>query len=424
MKRLSDPAAFFAGLAPAATVVLHSGFAEPPLLAHHLAAQAAELNGVRVLTLMPMGEPEYATAAATAHLDVATFLPGRGLRAAVDEGRARALRQPLSRIPGLFERGELRADAILLQVAPPDAQGLVSLGISVDYLRAVLAQSPVVVAEINPQMPRTLGDAALPVDRIDFFVDANGPLLEAAPVQADDVDRRIAQHVAALIEDGAVLQVGIGSLPDQVLAQLGHLKHLGLHSGIVSDGIRPLIEAGVIDNSTKRRFEGVSVTAMAGGTRDFYDFVHQNPAIEFHPCSVTHDPGVLRAIDCLCAINSALQVDLGGNANAEQANGRLISLPGGLPDFAAAATKSRGGKSIIALRSSFARGAHSNVVARLGEGAPVTVVADDIDFVVTEYGVASIRCLAPAQRAAALVAIAHPAHRERLQREFALLANS
>ena len=191
------------------------------------------------------------------------------------------------------------------------------------------------------------------------------------------------------------------------------------HSGIVSDGIRPLIEAGVVDNSTKKRFAGVSVTAMAGGTRGFYDFVHRNRAIEFHPCSLTHDAGVLRAIAGLCAINSALQVDLSGRANAEQANGRLISLPGGLPDFAAAATRARRGNSIIALRSSFASGAHSNIVARLGDGVPVTVGPGEIDFVVTEYGVAPIRDAAPSRRAAALLAIAHPAHRESLQHEFA-----
>ena len=419
MRRLTDPAAFFGELAPGASVVVHSGFAEPPLLTRQLAAQATALDRVQVLTLMPMGDAPYASEAATAHLDVATFLPGRCLRAAMGEGRARALRYPLSRIPGLFERRELKADVVLLQVSPPDADGQVSLGISVDYMRAVLAQSPIVVAEINPRMPRTFGDAALPVSDIDFFVDGAEPVLEAAPAQADDVDRRIASHVAALIEDGAVLQVGIGSLPDQVLAQLGHLKHLGLHSGIVSDGIRPLIEAGVVDNSTKKRFAGVSVTAMAGGTRGFYDFVHRNRAIEFHPCSLTHDAGVLRAIDGLCAINSALQVDLSGRANAEQANGRLISLPGGLPDFAAAATRARRGNSIIALRSSFASGAHSNIVARLGDGVPVTVGPGEIDFVVTEYGVAPIRDAAPSRRAAALLAIAHPAHRESLQHEFA-----
>lgn len=421
MKRLDEPAAFFAGLAAGATVVLHSGCAEPPVLSRRLAEQAAAMNGVRLLTLMPMGEPAYATETATAHLDVATFFPGRGLRAAVDEGRARALRYPLSAIPGLFDRGELKADVLLLQVSEPDDDGRVSLGISVDYMRAVLAQSPLVVAEINPRMPRTCGDSTLHVSQIALCIDAAQPPQPLPPATGDEVDRRIAQQVAGLLDDGAVLQIGIGSVPDQVLSGLGHLKHLGVHSGILTDAIRPLIESGVVDNSTKARFTGVSVTTMAAGTQRFYDFLHRNPAIEFHPCALTHDRQFLATIDRLCAINSALQVDLAGQVNAEQSNGRRISLPGGLPDFSAGASRARRGRSIIVLRSSSAKGMQSNIVARLAGNVPVTVGPGDVDFVVTEYGVASLRGQGPAERAKALIGVAHPQHRERLGREFAEL---
>lgn len=419
MKRLNEPATFFAGLEGGVTVVIHSGCAEPRVLSRQLAAQAAAMKGARLLTLMPMGEAAYAAEAATAHLDVTTFFPGRGLRAAVDEGRARMLRYPLSAIPGLFDRGALKADVLLLQVSEPDDDGRVSLGVSVDYMHAVLAQSPLVVAEVNPRMPRTCGDSALHVSQIALSIDATEPPQPLPPAEGDEADRRIGQHVAGLLDDGAVLQVGIGSVPDQVLSGLGHLKHLGLHSGIVTDAIRPLIESGVIDNSTKARFTGVGVTTMAAGTQGFYDFLHRNPAIEFHPCALTHHREFLATIDGLCAINSALQVDLAGRINAERANGRQISLPGGLPDFAAGASRARGGKSIIALRSSFAKGTQSNIVARLGEDVPVTVGPDEIDFVVTEYGAASLRGKGPAQRAKALIAVAHPEHRERLEREFA-----
>lgn len=419
MKQLNEPAAFFAGLGGGVTVVMHSGCAEPPMLSRQLAEQATAMKGARLLTLMPMGESAYATEAATAYLDVATFFPGRGLRTAVDEGRTRALRYPLSAIPRLFDRRELKADVLLLQVSEPDNQGRVSLGVSVDYMHAVLAQSPLVVAEINPLMPRTCGDSTLHVSQIALCIDAAEPPQPLPHAAGDDVDRQIAQAVAGLLDDGAVLQIGIGSVPEQVLSGLGHLRHLGLHSGIVTDAIRPLIESGVVDNSTKARFTGASVTTMAAGTQCFYDFLHRNQAVEFHPCALTHDREFLATIDGLCAINSALQVDLFGRVNAERANGRQISLPGGLPDFAAGASRARGGKSIVALRSSYANGTQSNIVARLADGVPVTIRPDDIDYVVTEYGVAALRGTTVPERAKALVAVAHPEHREHLERAFA-----
>ncbi|MDO8704677.1 MAG: acetyl-CoA hydrolase/transferase C-terminal domain-containing protein [Sulfuricaulis sp.] len=418
MKRLYDVGALLARLGADTTVVLHSGFAEPRWLARQLAEHASAISGAHLLTLMPMGDSPYAEAGPAAQLDVATFFPGRGLRSALNDDRARALRYPLSAIPKLFDSGALRADLVLLQVSSPDEAGQVSLGVSVDYMRAVLAQSPLIVAEINPHMPHTCGDTRLPISLIDWFVDADRPPQELSPAPADQVDEQIARHVAGLVRDGAVLQVGIGSLPDRVLAQLGHLSHLGLHSGIVTDAVRPLIESGVIDNSTKRHLPGVSVTTMAGGSQSFYDFLHRNAAIEFHPCSLTHDASVLASIDGLCAINSALQVDLAAQVNAESVNGRRVSLPGGLPDFAAGAVHAKGGVSIVALRSTYGRDGASNVVSDLGAGKLVTIDSSHVDFVVTEYGVAAVRTASPRQRAAGLIAVAHPRHREALQREF------
>jgi 4-hydroxybutyrate CoA-transferase len=421
MKPLQDVGPLFARFGAGCTVVLHSGCAEPPLLARGLAAHAVSMRGARLLTMMPMRPSLYGEVEPAAQLDVATFFPGRGLRAALNAGRVRPLRHPLSALPRLFETGAVRADLLLLQVSRPDEAGHVSLGISVDYMRAVLAQSPVVVAEVNPRMPQTCGDTRLPTSLIDWFIDAIEAPQEVPPATADEVDQRIARHVAGLVRDGAVLQAGIGSLPDCVLAQLGHLKHLGLHTGIVTDALRPLIEAGVIDNSTKKRFRGISITSMAAGTQSFYDFLHRNRAIEFHPCSLTHGAGVLADIDGLCAINSALQVDLTGNVNAECIEGKQISMQGGLPDFAAGATCAKGGTSIVALRSTFGKMRTSNVVPRLAAGSPITVGPAAVDFVVTEYGVAAVRGLGAAQRAAALVAVAHPDHRENLERELAAM---
>jgi 4-hydroxybutyrate CoA-transferase len=424
MKRLDDVGALLATFVEGSTVVVHSGCAEPPLLARAVAEHASSMHGVNVVTMMPMGQAPYGEPGPASDLRVATFFPGKGLRAALNARRVRAMRHPLSAIPGLFDSGAIKADALLLQVSPPDDTGHVSLGVSVDYMRAVLAQAPLVIAEINPRMPQTCGDTRVAASEIDWFVDATQPPQEVPPAKADAVDEQIARNVAALVRDGAVLQVGIGALPDAVLGQLGHLKHLGVHSGILTDAVRPLIEAGAVDNSTKRRFPGVAVATMAAGTQSFYDFLHRNRAIEFHPCSLTHNAAVLAGIDGLCAINSALQVDLVGNVNAECIDGRQISLPGGLPDFAAGSRRAPGGMSIVALRSSFGTHGTSTVVPRLGAAIPVTAGPDDVDYVVTEYGVAALRGVAAETRAAALIAIAHPRCREALQREHAAAAVS
>ena len=413
MKRVDHVGSLLARLGSGRTVVLHSACAEPAFLARQVAEHASAMRGVHLVTLMPMGDAPYGEPTPTADLDVATFFPGRGLRSALNAGRVRALRHPLSAIPALFDSGAMKADVLLLQVSTPDNTGQVSLGVSVDYMRAVLAQSPLIVAEINPRMPQTCGDTRMPVSQIDWFGDADGPPQDVPLTFADEVDQRIARNVAGLVRDKAVLQIGIGSLPDCVLGQLGHLKHLGLHSGIVTDAVRPLIESGAIDNSTKRRFPGISVTTMAGGTQSFYDFLHRNPAIEFHPCSLTH---------------GALQVDLAGQVNAEEVGGRKVSLPGGLPDFAAGAVSARGGVSIVALRSTFGRSGSadtsSNIVTRLDANAPVTVPPSAVDFIVTEYGVAPMRDASYNERAAALVAVAHPDHRDKLLREFAAIART
>ncbi len=396
------------------TLVLHSGCAEPPYLSRLLASHAADLRGTRVITFMPMGDSPYGEMAPASQLKVETFFPGKGLRAALTAGRARALRYPVSVMPVLFDSGEIKSDVVMLQVSPPDASGTVSLGVSVDFMHAVLRQRPLVVAEINPRMPRTSGVSTLPAASIDWFVEATDPPQEMPLTTADDIDARIAKNVAGLIGDGAVIQLGIGSLQDCVLGQLGHLRHLGLHTGIVTDAIQPLIESGVIDNSSKRFMPGIGITTMAGGTQSFYDFLHHNRVLEFHPCSITHGAESLAKVERLCAINSALQVDLAGNVNSENIGSRKIALPGGSLDFSTAAVSVRGGASIIALRSTFGKDASSNILRSLDPAAPVTVPASAVSFIVTEYGVAALRGANEAERATAIAAIAHPAHRDML----------
>ncbi len=399
---------------PGSSVVIHSACAEPQYLASQLGSHAASLRNVRLYTLMPMGQAPYADAGGG--LAVVTFSPGKGLRKAASAGRIEMLRTPLSGIPKLFNDRTLTADILLLQLAPPDENGAMSLGISVDYMRAVLAQRPTVVAEINPLMPHTCGDTGVREDEVDYILQAQNAPQAVPAAAADQTEQRIAQHVAGLITHGAVIQVGIGLLPDLVLGQLGALYDLGIHSGIISDAVLPLLENGAVTNAKKKHFPGKCITTMAAGTQPFYDALHRNRSIEFHPCSLTHDVKLIAELDGFCAVNSVLQIDLAGRANAERVDGKVISTPGGLPDFARGATLARNGKSIVTLRSASKDGSRSNIVPALAPEVPVTVTADHIDYVVTEHGVARLRGLDPAGRARTLIAIAAPEFRAELRR--------
>lgn len=411
-----------ARLGPSPTVVVHSAFAEPQALLRQLAEAAPLLHGAQIYCLMPMVPPSYIQKEAASHFEVTTFMPGAGLRRAVNSGLARLEHCTFSAIPQFFSPANIKVDLLLLQVSPPDASGHVSLGITVDYMRAVLAQKPLVAAQVNARMPCTCGDALLPWAALDYVLHHEEDLVSTgAATEADAVDQAIAGHVAALVEPGDVLQVGIGTLPDLVLGRLDHLHNLGGHTGILSAGWQRLIENGVVNNSTKKEFRGTTITTMAGGDASLYHFLHRNPLVEFHPCSLTHSRKTLIAIDRLCAINSVLQMDLAGNCNAESVAGRLIAAPGGLPDFARAASQLRRGKSIIALRSSFFSKQQdklvSNIVAAFPEHTPLSLPGDCVDFAVSEYGAAALRGLSLSARAKALIAIAHPEHRAPLQRQ-------
>lgn len=417
MKLLGHPTEIIgriASLPPDEGVVVHSSAAHPSQLAAGMAEGASSLRGRRVYALMPYGALPYADAPARDQLELAAFLPGAGLRRAMDAGRVVPLRMPLSSIPAAIAARELKVGAVLLRVSPPDASGRVSLGVSVDYMPEAIAAARFVFAEIDPLMPRPYGAAWMDARRIDGYMAAIDTPHAVPSAAADEIDRTIADHVASLVEDGATLQLGVGSLPDRVLAQLEHHRHMGLHTGIIGDGERALIERGVIDNSRKRLFTGVSVATMAVGSAALYRFVDANPLFEMHPCATTHSADVLRRLDTLCAINSALQVDLEGQVNAEWAGSRQVSLPGGLTDFARAASSLPKGRSIIALRATHKSGA-SNIVARLAEPKMCSLTASEVDFVVTEHGVASLRGASASERCAALIAVAAPEHREALR---------
>ena len=397
-------------------VIAHSGCGEPLQLTAALARQHGRLRDVSLTVMMPMGAAPYARPELRGHIDVHTFFPGRALRKAVNDGSATLTREPLSRLPSLFSEGTAAVDVLLLQLSPPDADGRMSLGLSVDYMPAVLSRRPLVIAAINPAYPRTMGNGFVTEEQVDLFVEGRAPVQTiASGTGDDDIERRIADHIADLIGDGDVLQVGIGTLPDLVLARLSHCRDLGIHTGIITDAVMTLIEAGVVTNDRKAAFRGVSVATMAGGTERFYAFLDHNSAISFQPCSITHDVRFLASIERLTAINSVLEVDLRGFANAEYVDGRRISAPGGLPDFATGAAAAPGGRSIVALRSTSKDGRTSRIRRRLDEDRPPTLGAGQIDYLVTEHGVTRLSGLDGSRLANAIAAVAHPDFRKALR---------
>jgi 4-hydroxybutyrate CoA-transferase len=361
-----------------------------------------------------MGEAAYGQNDAVSHLQVNTFLPGAGLRKAVNGGGATQYPVRLFDISAYITDPERSVDFLFLQVSPADHNGNHSLGLSVDYMHAALARKPVVIAEINPQMPRTHGQTTISADQIDYALDVDYPPQPMPAGKADDIDEKVAEHVVGLLGDDMVLQYGIGTIPELVPVRAGHLKGLSIHTGLITDAIIAAMQTGSFDNYGQPDHPGKIVTTMAGGSAGFYQYLDNNTDITFQPTTYTHSREVLRRIDKLVAINSVLQVDLAGRANAERAGGRIISGPGGLFDFARGATESRGGISVLALRACTRRGDQSCIVNTLGDDAATTVTTEHLDYVVTEYGVASVRDKTGAALARELAAIAHPEYRRGL----------
>ena len=403
-----------------ARIVIHSAAAQPRWLTEQLALWGPSLETVTVDVLMPM-EPLPFTALVPDHFTIHAWFPGRGLRNLAPSSGVEHLRYPLSQIPGLYATGVCRPNVLFLHLSPPDRHGCLSLGVAVDYMPAVLATRPLVVAEIDPAMPHTGGSTCLKWDQVDYWVISDTGPVEGLSRAADEKDCMIAQRVAERIPDGATLETGVGAIPDAVLRTLATSppRNLGIHTGILTDAVLDLIQTGHVTNANKPVYPGKTVATMAVGTKVLYAMLDNSNAIAFHSCDLTHHPRVLAALPRLCAINSALQVDLGGRVNAEHIQGRVIAGPGGLPDFAKAAQASPTGLSIIALRATSRDGTTSNIVPHLPQGAPVTLEPDHVDLVVTEFGAADLRGLSPVRRARALIAVAHPGFRDSLSRSIA-----
>jgi len=397
-------------------VFVHSIAAAPRLLVEAMAARAPELRGVEVVHLHTEGDAPYAAPEHAASFRVNALFVGANVRQAVQEGRADYLPVFLSEVPQLFRRGVLPLDVALVTVSPPDRHGFCSLGVSVDCTRAAVQTARTVVAQVNPHMPRTHGDGLIHVDAIHHLVDGPDPLPEPpAPVIGEE-ERAIGRHCAGLVDDGATLQVGIGALADATLAALAGHRRLGIHTEMMSGGVVELVEKGVVTGEAKRVHPGKLVAAFALGARPLYDFLDDNPMVAMLDAAYVNDTAVIRRNPKVTAINSALEVDLTGQVCADSIGERLYSGVGGQMDFIRGASLSEGGRPIIALRSTTHAG-ETRIVSHLRPGAGVVTTRAHVHFVVTERGVANLWGKNLRQRAAALVGVAHPDHREALAAE-------
>ena len=404
-------------LRPGMRVLLPAGSGDPSALLAEILRQADRLAP---LTLMgglrlddyPFGAPAYAGKLRFATWHMSLRLAEAAARGDVDFVPARYF----DTVSLFAAGGPWAPDAVLVHVAPPDRGGYLSLGVSVSYALPAARRAPLVIAQVNPRMPRTLGNAFLHRSQVDVWTEVDQPLLEYPPTPVGEVERRIAGHVAELVPDGATLQVGVGAIPQAVMEALGGKKDLGVHSLLV-EHMLPLVRSGIITNARKRLHPGRMDVGEIMGTAVLFRWSHENPLVNMEPSDVVHDPQVVGGLGDFVSVNSALEVDLLGQVNAESVDGRQVTGIGGQFDFVLGAARAVGGRSIIALPATARKGARSRIVARLGDGARVTTPRFLADYVVTEHGVAALRGKSDAGRARELIRLADPAYRELLERE-------
>lgn len=397
-------------------VFIHSVAAAPQHLINGMTARAPELRGVEIVHLHTEGPAPYASREMARSFKVNSLFVGANVRSAIHDGYASYVPVFLSEVPSLFRENILPLEVALISVTPPDRHGFCSLGVSVDVTRTAVHTAKCVVAQINPQMPRTHGDGQIHYSEIDLAVECDEALPEHGPPVTGEVEMAIGRYCAELIEDGATIQMGIGAIPDAVLKSLTGHKGLGVHTEMFSDGLVPLVERGIIDGSHKRSHPGKIVASFVMGTRSLYDFIDDNPQVAMLDVGYTNDTAVIRRNPKVTAINSAIEVDLTGQVCADSIGARQYSGVGGQMDFIRGASLSPGGKPIIALPSSTRRG-ESRIVPYLKEGAGVVTTRAHVHYVVTEYGVANLFGCNLRQRARMLIDLAHPDHREDLERK-------
>jgi acetyl-CoA hydrolase len=384
-----------------------------------LVQRAPLLKDVEVTQVLTVGNADYVAPEMAGHLRVNTLFISDNVRQAVNEGRADYTPCFLGEIPGLFKNGILPLDVALIHVAPPDEHGFCSFGIEVGVTKTAAQSARIVIAEINPNMPRTLGDAFIHISKINYIVPVEYPLPELPMGATTELSKQIARHIAGIIPDGATLQMGIGGIPDAVLHELTNHKHLGVHTEMFSDGIINLVERGVIDGEAKSLHPGKIIAGFLLGSRKLYDYVNDNPIVEMHPTEYVNDPFIVARNDRMVAINSAIEVDLTGQVCSDSIGARLYSGVGGQVDFIYGASRSKDGLPLIALPATATVKGEvvSKITPILKMGAGVVTTRNHVRYIVTEYGIAGLYAKTIRQRARALINIAAPQFREELERK-------
>jgi 4-hydroxybutyrate CoA-transferase len=399
------------------TIFVHGAAATPTPLLDAL-VRRPDLEGIKLVHMHTDGAVPFVQPDHRDRFFSVSLFTGPMLREPIGDGAADFVPIFLSDIPSLFLSGKVRLDVALLQLSPPDRHGYCTLGTSVDTALAASQAARYVIAEINEQMPRTLGNTLVPFSRLQAFIATDRPLHAHDRPAPNNVDEAIGEHVAALVPDGATLQMGIGAIPDAALRRLFDKRDLGVHTEMFSDGVVDLIRAGVITNRLKNVHRGRTVTSFVAGSQRVFDFVHDNPFIEFHPCDRTNDTALIRQNDRVVAINSALEIDLSGQVCADSIGHQIYSGIGGQMDFIRGAALSDGGCPIIALPSTAAKGTVSRIVPALKPGAGVVTTRGHVHWVVTEYGAVDLFGKNLRERAEALISIAHPDFRNELRRAY------
>jgi acyl-CoA hydrolase len=396
-------------------IIVPSGVGEPPALLTALSAQRERWSDVKVAQILAMRKYGYFDCDSAPHVrHVALFLGGAS-RAACQSGWADFIPAYFSEIPGLIGRGDMPADVVFSMASSMDEHGYFSLSLGADYTMAAVASARAVVLEVNRHVPFAHGQCHVHISQVSALIENDDPVLEVGLPQIGPVQEAIGQYVAELIEDGSTLQIGYGGIPDAVVMQLIHKRDLGVHTEMIGDGILRLVECGAVTNGRKTHFPGRMVATFALGSKKLYDFMHRNPMLEMHPVDVTNDPYLASRNERLVAINASLQVDFLGQCGSESLAHVPYSGTGGQADFVRAANRSRGGKAFIVLPSTARDGSISRIVPTLSPGTHVTTSKNDVNYVVTEYGVAQLRGKTGRQRAEALIGIAHPDFRAELR---------
>ena len=398
-------------------VWVHPGCNTPVRLIDAMVARAPELENVEVVHILTLAEAPYVAPGMEPHFRHRALFTGANVRAAVNEGRADFVPIHLHQVPSLITDGLMPVDVALVHLSPPDEHGFCSFGVGVDATKAAVENARTVIALVNQQMPRALGDSFVHVSKLTHVVEVDEPVLELSMApEVSEVARRIGENIASLIPDGATLQMGIGEIPDAVLLFLGDKKHLGVHTEMFSDGLVGLFEAGVVTNEKKTLHRGKIVASFVIGSRRAFDFVDNNPFMEFHPNEYVNDPFIVAQNERMVAINSAISVDLTGQVCADSIGPRIYSGFGGQLDFIRGAARSKGGVPIIALPSTARDGAVSRLVDTLLPGSGVVTTRADVHYVVTEYGIANLWGRSLRDRARSLIDISHPDFRDELER--------